>query len=387
MATSVRPHLLAGTAAVLTATAVTATGLTAGGFDRPATTVAGSADIELAALANPLLAIYDTVQNANTWLFSIAEVQQPQPPLPQIPFTYYGMIPDWLGAGFPIVTQYALNASDYINQSINYQFLDYPPPVPVPSVSSYPGALRLLTWAVDALPANIGYAANQLFAGNLVGVLDTVKFAVVNPIQAALYQTLNSAMYVVGGVGVRAAAVITAVAEWIPDAIRHLADDITVVGNAAFNVVRNVAYGIQTLNPETVWNSLVVGLLGSTPYNVVTPTIPDALINQTIGVGGRLYSTPTTYELAPSIREDLTTLRDNIAEALATDVPGPTDPPFPVDRVGPSYIPTPWQQTPNYVPPFAAVRARTTAARATAVTQPVEAKAKPRSASARAAAR
>ena len=364
---------------MVTATAVTATGVTAGGFGLPAISTAGTANVELAALANPLLAIYDTVQNANTWLFSIAQVQQPQPPLPQIPFTYYGMIPDWLGAGLPILTQYSLNASDYINQSINYMFLDYPPPVPVPSVSSYPGGLRLLTWAVDALPANIGYAASQLFAGNLVGVLDTVKFAVVNPLQAALYQALNSAMYVVGGVAVRAAAVITAVAEWIPDAVRHLADDVTVVGNAAFNVVRNVAYGIQTGSPEAVWNSLVVGLLGSTPYNVVAPTIPDALINQTIGVGGRLYSTPTTYELAPSIREDLTTLRDNLKDALATDVPGPADPPFPVDRVGPSYIPTPWQQTPNYVPPFAAAR--------TTVTKPAASKAKSRSVAARAASR
>lgn len=381
MAIPIRSHLLAGTAALVTATAVTATVVSAGGFGLPSMT--GAVDVRLAALANPLLEIYDTIQKANYWMFSIAELPNPQGPL-----VYAGMVPDFLAAGFPSVTQYFLNAPDYINQSINYFFQDYAPNVV--AASPYPGALRVLTWAVDALPANLGYAANQLFAGNLVGVLDTMKFAVANPIQAALYQALNSGVYVVGGVLARAAAVITAVAEWIPDAIRHVADDVTVVLNAAFNVVRNVAYGVQTGNPETVWNSLVVGLLGTekrplgAPYAV---SIPDALINQTFGEGGRLYSDPVTYERAPSIREDLTDLRDKLAEALATDVPVPAEPPFPVSVIpNASQIPTPWQQTPYYVPPVAAVHNRTATAQA-ASARPATAKPKPRSAAVRAAAR
>ena len=408
MVISARSHLLAGTFAVVTATAVTATGMTATGVDLPSARISAAASVKLAAYASPLLEIYDTIQKAQTYLFSIADYQQAPPPAPQTGFTYYGMIPDWLGVGFPAITQYILNASDYINLSLNYMFQDYPYPsdLPTPPVSTYPGALRLLTWAAQALPANIGYAANQLFSGNLYGVLDTLKFAVVNPIQAALYQTLNSGMYVVGGVLARTAAVVTAIAEWIPDAIRHLADDVTVVGNAAFRVLRDAAYGIQTANPEIVWNSLVVGLLGTgTPYytyDPARPTVPDALINQTFGAGGRLYSVPPNpldpsqpgvYEPAPSIREDLTTLRDNIAEALATDVPAPAEPPFPVNfqPVPPqtSQIPTPWQQTPPYYPPpapFAAVRTPAAAAQA-AVARSTVAKAKARGAAARAAAR
>ncbi len=57
------------------------------------------------------------------------------------------------------------------------------------------------------------------------------------------------------------------------------------------------------------------------------------------------------------MRQNLTDLRDKIADALATDVPLPADPPFPVNGpgFGTSQIPTPWQQTP-VGPPVAAVR-------------------------------
>jgi len=349
LAISVRSQFMAGTVAMVSATALAVGGSTATALDLPALRATASASVELAALANPLLEIYDTIQKTDLYLFSIAE-----PPVTV--FDRAGIIPDWLGAGFPVLTQYVLNASDYLDQSVSYLFQDFLPPAP--TASSYPGALRLLTWAVDALPANIGYAAQQLFAGNLVGAFQTMKFAVVNPIQAALYQTLNAGMYALGGVGVRAAAAITAVAEWVPTTIRNLADDVTVVLNAAGNVVSNVLYGIQTLNPETVWNSLVVGLLG-TSANVAFPTIPDALINQTIGEGGRIYTVPgqPTYLEVSSMRQNLTDLRDKIADALATDVPLPADPPFPVNGpgFGTSQIPTPWQQTP-VGPPVAAVR-------------------------------
>ena len=368
MTISVRSPLLAGTAAMVTATALTVSGMTATGRDLPSVGAASLDSVTLTALANPLLAIYDTIQKTNFYLFSTAE-----PPVTS--FDRAGIVPDLLAAGFPIVTQYFLNAPDYVNQSINYLFQDFLPPAP--SASTYPGALRLLTWAVDALPANIGYAAQQLFAGNLVGALQTVKFAVINPIQAALYQTLNAGLYAVGGVGVRAAAVITAIAEWVPTTIRNLADDVTVVANAAFNVVGGVAYGIQTLNPEFVWNSLVQGLLGTSPV-ASFPTIPDALINQTIGEGGRIYTVPGQpgFLEVPSMRQNLTELRDNIADALATDVPLPADPPFPVNGpgFGASQIPTPWQQTP-VGPPVAAARsaAARSAAAVAAVPQPAEA--------------
>lgn len=327
---------------------ITATAITVGGgvsvSEHRSAYPPALADVQLAAFANPLLEIYDTIQKTNLYLFSIAE-----PPVTQ--FDRAGIIPDFLAAGFPIATQYFLNAPDYVSQAVNYLFAEYEQAV-APARSVYPGALRLLTWAVDALPANLFYAAQQLFAGNLVGTLQTLQFATLNPVQAALYQTLNAGLYALGGVGVRAAAVITAVAEWVPTTIRNLVDDVTVVLNAAANIVGNVAFGIQTLNLEAVWNSLVVGLLGSVT-DPATPTVPDALINQTIGEGGRIYTTPGQpgYLEVPSIRQNLTDLRDNIADALATDVPVPKDPPFPVTFLPyASQIPTPWNQTPGPAP-------------------------------------
>lgn len=357
MATQVHSRLLAGTGALLTATAVTVSGMTSTDAGLPSMRVAALENVKLAALANPLLEIYDTIQKANLYLFSIAEP-------PTTTFDRAGIIPDFLAAGFPILTQYATNAPDYVNQAINYAFQDY---VPNPSSGSgYPGALRLLTWAVDALPANIGYAAQQVFGGNLVGAFSTLGYAVVKPIQAALYQTLNAGMYALGGVGVRAAAVITAIADWVPTAIRHLADDVTVVLNAAGSVVSNVLYGIQTGNPEAVWNSLVIGVLGTAPKVVgaYSVSIPDALINQTIGEGGRIYTDPATFTEAPSIRQDIADLRTSLTDALATDVPVPEDPPFPVYGPGgpPSQIPTPWQQTPYPASARSARAARSAAA-------------------------
>lgn len=334
---------MAGTAAMISATAITVSGAVSVPEMRSAA-VPALANVQLAALANPLLEIYDTIQKANLYSFSIAE-----PPVTQ--FDRAGIIPDFLAAGFPIATQYFLNAPDYVSQAFNYLFAEFEQAV-APAQSVYPGALRVLTWAVDALPANLLYASQQLFSGNLVGTLQTLQFATLNPVQSALYQTLNAGFYALGGVGVRAAAVITAVAEWVPTTIRNLVDDVTVALNAAASVVGNVAFGIQTLNFERVWNSLVVGLLGSVT-DPATPTIPDALINQTIGEGGRIYTTPgqPDYLEVPSIRQNLTELRDNIADALATDVPVPEDPPFPVTFFPyASQIPTPWNQTPGPAP-------------------------------------
>lgn len=354
MPTSARSPLIAGTAAALTATAVGVTGITAGSIELPSARATAHAEVRLAALVNPLLEIYDTIQKSNYFLFSIAE---PPPLDPPTDLTRAGIVPEFLAAGFPILTQYFLNAPDYVNQAINYMFADQRDSfVPPDFQNVYPGALRILTWAVDALPANIAYAAQQLSVGNFVGVLETAKRAILNPIQAALYQTLNAGLYALAGVGARAAAVATAVAEWIPTTIRNLADDVTVVTNAVFGVAANVAYAFQSGNLENVWNSLVVGLLGTNGnWNLPNPTIPDALIDQTIGGGGRIYPDPQVgrvYIQVPSIRQNLTALRDALAEALATEVPDQNIPPFPVSRVPffANQIPTPWQPTP-YVPP------------------------------------
>ena len=343
MDVALRSRLVAGTVAMAAASAVAVSGVTTAGVDLPGAQVWGP-DVRLAALANPVLAVFDTIEKTNLYLLSIAE-----PPTTQ--FDRAGIIPDLLGAGFPILSQYFLNAPDYVATTVDYLFADYGGTRPI---GPYPGALRILTWAVDAIPANIGYAAQQVFSGNLVGALQTLQFAFVNPVQAALYQTLNAGLYAIGGVGTRVAAVATAITDWIPTTIRNLADDVTVVLNAAGSVLGNVAYGLQTGNPEAIWNSLVTGLLG-TVSNPAFPTIPDALINQTIGEGGRIYTVPgsPSYLEVPSMRQNLIDLRDAITDAVATDVPIPAEPPFPVSFPPfRSQLPTPWQQTP--VPPVAA---------------------------------
>lgn len=347
MAISVRSPLLACTVASVAAASITAGGVIAADSHRLPASISSVADVQLAAFASPLLEIYDTIQKTNLYLFSIAE-----PPATQ--FDRAGLIPDFLAAGFPIATQYFLNAPDYVSVSLNYLFQDFVPPGPTPYVTPYPGALRILTWAVDALPANIGYAAQQVFSGNLVGALQTLQFAIGNPAQAALYQTLNAGLYVLGGVADRVAAVATEIASWVPTTIRNIADDVTVVMNAAANVVSNVVYGIQTLSLQTVWNALVVGLLGTDP-NPATPTIPDALINQTIGEGGRIYTSQPNFVEVPSFRQNQIELRDAIADALATAVPIPEDPPYPVSFFPyQSQIPTPWNPTPGPTPVAAA---------------------------------
>ncbi|MCX6480909.1 MAG: hypothetical protein NTY24_11120, partial [Mycobacterium sp.] len=80
-------------------------------------------------------------------------------------------------------------------------------------------------------------------------------------------------------------------------------------------------------------------------------------INQTIGEGGFIQNSVQQFQQyveAPSIRQNLTDLRDAVAEALATAVPEPEPPPFTIQGsyFNPlqSSIPTPWKPTP-YVPP------------------------------------
>ncbi len=357
---AVRSQLIAGAAAVVSVSAIATSAVTVPDLDHPSLRVPTMATVELAALANPVLELFDTLDKANLYLFSIAE-----PPVTT--FDRAGIIPDFLAAGAPILSQYFLNASDYVNKTIQYlirDYADYP-------TYAYPGALRLLVWALDALPKNIVYAAQQVFAGNLVGALQTFNFAVINPVQAALYQTLNAGLYVLGGVGDRSAAVITAIAEQLPTTIRHIADSATIALDATEHVVENVAYGIQTLSPERIWNALVVGLLG-TSSDPSHPTIPDALINQTIGEGGRLYFTsyqPGPYTTVPSLRQDLIELRDAITDALATDVPVPDNPPFEVSKAIDSFIPTPWQPTPVAAPVQATASASSTTSTTTAAVE------------------
>lgn len=348
-AISLRSHLLAGTAAMVTAAAVTVSGVTASGADLPSANAPIVANVELAAYLNPLLEIFDTVQKTNLYLFSIAEP-------PATAFDRAGIIPATLASGLPALSQLFLNGSDYVNKAGDYLFRDLGiPGEPL----DYPGALRILTWAVDALPANLGVAFQELRSGDLVDAFDILGFAIANPIQAALYQVLNAGLYVLGGVGTRAAEVITAVADWIPTTIRNLADDVTVVLSAVTAVARQVLGGIQLRQPELVWNALVRGLLGTqqpSPDDRLFPTIPDALINQTIGEGSLNLVEPTD-----SIRQNLIGLNEAVTEGLAAEVPVPEAPPFYVAGPGfDSAIPTPWAPTPfslAQVQPAAAVPA------------------------------
>ena len=338
-AISLRSQLLAGTAAMVTATAITVSGVTAAGVNLPSTQAPAVANVEFVAYLSPLLEIYDTIQKANLYLLSIAE-----PPATE--FDRAGVIPATLSSGLPALSQVFLNGSDYVNKVGDYLFRDLGlggEPL------DYPGALRILTWALDALPANLIVTAQALGSGNLVQAFDVVRFAAVNPIQAALYQILNAGLYVLGGVATRAAEVVTAVADWIPTTIRNLADDVTVVLGAAATVVRQVLAGIQLGQPERVWNALVRGLLGTekpSPDDRLFPTIPDALINQTIGEGSLSLIEPTD-----SIRQNLIGLNEAVTEGLAAEVPVPEAPPFAVNPPGfDSEIPTPWAPTPFPIP-------------------------------------
>lgn len=277
MGSSARSTLKFGTAAIA-ATAVTVSGTAIAALDLPAVRVPTFANVELTVgYGNPLLEIFDTLEKANLYLFSIAEP-------PATGFDRAGIFPAFLAAGVPIATQYALNASDYVNQVGNYLFAEFDPVNDV-----LPGAARALTWAGMALPGNLGLAVQQVFSGNLAGALQTLQFAIVNPIQYAAYQVLNLGMYELGGVAARAAAVVTAVAEWVPTAIRSLADDVTVVLNAVGQNVNEAVVllqnGLIQQSVQTLFHGFL-GTNGNAEFQRQLPTVPDALINQTIGEGG-----------------------------------------------------------------------------------------------------
>ena len=147
-----------------------------------------------------------------------SEIARSSLPVPAPPVDFYGIFPHFLAAGFPILTEYNKNASDYVNQVGNYLIADYAKTRYGAPANVLPGALRALNWATLALPQNIGVFANQLFSGNFVYAFETVQFALINPIQYAAYQVLNLGLYELGGVATRAAAAVTAIAEWVPTA-------------------------------------------------------------------------------------------------------------------------------------------------------------------------
>ena len=329
MQISLRSQMIAGTTALMGATAIAMTPI-APAVQLPALS-ASKAAVELAAYANPLSALYNTVNLGVNYLINgnydldtgagasnwpAADISDYTNSV--LPYAYWndgagylpaitniGLIPNFLTVPFPVGTQVVNNWIGYVNTAYQAagQVID--------------AGLNLL-WA----PVGLGVAVIQdIVSGNFADIPVQIQ----SSIQYAITQVQNAVAAVVGGATVivqnfvaKATAAIQVLAAAIPTALANIPRQLSVIGASATSAITNITTALSTGDVEGAWNEAVAGLLGPTG-------VPGTIVNLTLGAGVQTgdVSDSTSYyaNVVPSFRNEVQTLGQGLSIALSTTAP------------------------------------------------------------------
>lgn len=223
-------------------------------------------------------------------------------------FTYVGILPQIIVDALPMLSQLGINGSNYLNVTGN-----------------------ALTTAGIALSQGVWDAVGQAITANIPAALATLAAAV----NVAGTTLLAAGTYVVAGVTTNATAVFNVVAGSLPTLIGATVAQARLVATSATAVVTNTVAALSAGNIEDAWNAAVDGLLGPTG-------LPGTVLNLSIGQGVQIAPITGATQadiqasfaagFVPSILTELHSATRQIVVAL---------------------------QTPNPVPPVAAVSATT----------------------------
>ena len=329
MQISLRSQMIAGATAIVGATAVAMTPI-APAVQLP-TLSASKVAVELAAYANPLSALYDSVNlgvnylingnysldtggGASNWpAAGISDYTNSVLPyaywndgsgyLPAI--TNIGLIPNFITVPFPVGTQVVNNWIGYLN-------------------TAYQAAGQVINAGLNVLWAPVGLSVaiiQDIVSGNFADIPVQIQSSiayVVSQAQLAVAAVVGGATEIVQNFVAKATAAIQVLAAGIPTALANLPRQLTVIGASATTAITNITTALSTGNVEGAWNAAVAGLLGPTG-------VPGTIVNLTLGAGvqtGDVTDGPSYFaNVVPSVRNEAQTLGQGLSIALSTTAP------------------------------------------------------------------
>lgn len=326
MQISLRSQMIAGATAIVGAAAVAMTPI-APAVQAPALS-ASKAAVELAAYANPLSALFGSVDLAVNYLINANFFEAGADNWPAanisdytnsvLPFAYWndgsgylpaitniGLIPNFITVPFPVGTQVVNNWIGYANTVYN-------------SASTVFNAGLDLLWA----PVGLGIAIVQdIVSGNFADIPVQIQNAIqgaVAQVQLAVGAIVGGATAIVQNVVAKATAAIQVLAAAVPAALANLPRQLTVIAASATTAITNITTALSTGNVEGAWNAAVNGLLGPTG-------VPGTIMNLTLGAGiqtGDVVDGPSYYaNVVPSLRNEVQSLGQGLSIALSTSAP------------------------------------------------------------------
>lgn len=301
MQISLRSHLIAGTAAVVGASAIAMTPVVAQhdlalpAIQSPAASVA----VQLAGYDSPISELFRSLGQANNFIFGSGNTLADYPFI-QSPgglaiiqagynFNAAGIFPQIINDAAPILRQLGTNGSAYLDSTFN----------------------ALYQIGFD-LSEGVWNAAGDLATLNFTGAVNTLIAAV----QSAGATALQAGNYVLTNVIAKATALASSIPTLANLVVGAVTGQAQVLAGAVVTFANSVVAAVQTGNPETIWNTVVDGLVGPTGL----PGVINAL---TVGAG--VQTGPAT--VVPSVRGVIQATVKGITAALATSGSGTPVPP------------------------------------------------------------
>jgi len=318
-----RAPLAAGTIAVMGAAAVMTA--PADNADRllAALAVPSSNLVALTAWQNPIVALLDSGEVAENYVFGSyyngGDVPTPGAGEANWPYAgfgqtggdvlnfllyqeehyrYVGFLDNLTAEAYlPAVQQFQINVEDYISVVLSGLNL----------------AARELATGVWDLPSAALNAVQLAAQGQFAEALTVISDAIIGPIMAAGQSVLDAGSYVVSNVVARAGAVVAVVPQILTVFAGSAIGGASVLAQKTVAIINGVASSLSTLNFEGAWNTAVDGLLGPSG-------IPGTLLNLNTGAGvqtGPIVDLPdVAANFVPSFRTALQNAQWTIRGAL-----------------------------------------------------------------------
>ena len=327
---TIRTPLAAGAVA-----AVAAAGLLTAPADNAArllaaVSVPSSAQFALTAWQNPIIALLDSGEMAENYVFGgyynggdaptpgAGEANWPSAGfdqaggdvlnylLAQKPelgnYFDVGFLPNFAAEAYlPAVQQWQINVEDYISVVLSGLNL---------------GARELATGVWD-LPSAVINAVQLAVQGQFSEALTVIGDAIIAPIVAAGESVIAAATYVLSNVVARAGAVIAALPQILTTFAGWAVGSASILAEETAAIVTGVVSSLSTLNVEGAWNTAVDGLLGPSG-------IPGTLLNLITGAGvqtGPIVNPETDIpdNFVPSFRTSLQSAQWTVRGALEVE--------------------------------------------------------------------
>lgn len=325
MLISLRSHLIAGTAAAMSAGVVVAAA--------PGVPVSmhaqSAAQVTLAALSNPFDQLIATAQMAQNYLFG-NYYNGGDAPTPgageanwtaagfdqtggdvlnfllynEIPLGYYstvGLLPQGVINAGPVAQQLQLNLFEYINVGL----------------SALNGALTAISSGVWNYPSALATAAQLALQGQIPQALAVLGDAIITPIVTATESLIGAGTYIVSSFVAKTIAVFAALPQVLTTFAGTAAGGAIYLTETSVSIATNWLTSLASFDLEGAWNVAVNGLLGPSG-------LPGAVLNLTTGSGvqtGPIQNPATDIpgNFVPSVRTSYQAGLWTIAEALAVE--------------------------------------------------------------------